>query len=118
MPLSGPGRQTANCGHDVGRVCGSCTPLLRLWHGSRTAVVDQLLHRATSTWVQSAACCRLDQVILSIRSSLVYVQYAIEMAEFIELVFSTEATYVLQVLQGNSRASKTNVYTLQSCLKL
>jgi len=26
-PLSGPGCQTADYGHDVGRVCGSCTPL-------------------------------------------------------------------------------------------
>jgi len=42
-PLSGPGRQTTDCPRDVGRVCGSCMPLLRLWHGSRTAGANRLV---------------------------------------------------------------------------
>jgi len=58
MPLSGLGRQTTDCTRDVGRVCGSCTPLLRLWHGSRTAGANRLLHQATSALVRPAACSR------------------------------------------------------------
>jgi len=43
-PLSEPSRQLAECAHDAGRVCGSCTPSLPSWRDSRTAGVNRSLH--------------------------------------------------------------------------